>query len=72
MKLFTISSNFRLIMDDMHGNSPKTLRQDLLRQRKEFAAGQIYAQTKDLLIASLNQFLTEDANSRRVIALYSR
>jgi 5,10-methenyltetrahydrofolate synthetase len=57
-------------MDDMHGNSPKTLRQDLLRQRKEFAAGQIYAQTKDLLIASLNQFLTEDVNSQRVIALY--
>lgn len=57
-------------MDDMHGNSPKTLRQDLLKQRKEFAAGQNYGQTKDLLITSLNQFLTEDGNSPQVIALY--
>jgi hypothetical protein len=43
-------------MDDMHGNSPKTLRQDLLKQRKEFAAGQNYAQTKEGLIAALNEF----------------
>ena len=57
-------------MDDMHGNSPKTLRQDLLKQRKEFVAEQNYAQTKDLLIASLNQFLAEDNKSQQVIALY--
>jgi len=57
-------------MDDMHGNSPKTLRQDLLKQRKEFAAGQSYAQTKERLIAGLNQFLANDGNSLRSIALY--
>jgi 5,10-methenyltetrahydrofolate synthetase len=57
-------------MDDMHGNSPKTLRQDLLKQRKEFAAGQSYAQTKERLIAGLNQFLAKDGNSLRSIALY--
>ena len=54
----------------MHGNSPKTLRQDLLKQRKEFAAGQSYAQTKERLIAGLNQFLANDGNSLRSIALY--
>ena len=54
----------------MHGNSPKTLRQDLLKQRKEFAAGQAYAQAKDLVITGLNQFLAEDGNSLRSIALY--
>jgi 5,10-methenyltetrahydrofolate synthetase len=57
-------------MDDMHGNSPKTLRQDLLKQRKEFAAGQTYAQVQDRLIANLNQFLVEDGNSLQTIALY--
>jgi 5-formyltetrahydrofolate cyclo-ligase len=57
-------------MDDMHGNSPKTLRQDLLKQRKEFAAGQSYAQTKGRIIAGLNQFLAKDGNSIRSIALY--
>ena len=54
----------------MHGNSPKTLRQDLLKQRKEFAAGQSYAQTKERLIAGLNQFLANEGNSLRSIALY--
>ena len=54
----------------MHGNSPKTLRQDLLKQRKEFAAGQNYAQTKDRLIAGLSQFLEGDGNSLGTIALY--
>ena len=54
----------------MHGNSPKTLRQDLLKQRKEFATKQNYAQTKDRLIAGLNHFLAKDGNALRVIALY--
>jgi len=57
-------------MNHMHGNSPKTLRQDLLKQRKEFAAGQNYAQIKDRLIADLNQFLANDGNSLRSVALY--
>lgn len=54
----------------MHGNSPKTLRQDLLKQRKEFAAGQTYAQVQDRLIANLSQFLVKDSNSLQTIALY--
>jgi 5-formyltetrahydrofolate cyclo-ligase len=57
-------------MDDMHGNSPKTLRQDLLKQRKEFAARQNYTPVQDQLIAGLNHFLAQDGNSLRVIALY--
>ena len=54
----------------MHGNSPKTLRQDLLKLRKEFAAGQTYAQAKDRLIASLNQFLAGDGKLLHAIAVY--
>jgi len=57
-------------MVDMHGNSPKSLRQDLLKQRKEFAAGQNYAQTKDRLIAGLSQFLEGDGKSLGTIAVY--
>jgi 5,10-methenyltetrahydrofolate synthetase len=57
-------------MDYMHGNSPKTLRQDLLKQRKEFATKQNYAQTKDRLLACLNHFLAKDGNALGVIALY--
>ena len=57
-------------MVDMHGNSPKTLRQDLLKQRKEFAATGSYGQAKGRLIAGLNQFLANDDKSFRSIALY--
>jgi len=57
-------------MDDMHGNSPKTLRQDLLKQRTEFAAGPEYAQTKDRIITGLNQFLAGEGRSLQAIALY--
>ena len=57
-------------MDDMHGNSPKTLRQDLLKQRTKFAAGSEYAQTKDRLITGLNQFLSGEGRSLQAIALY--
>ena len=57
-------------MDDMHGNSPKTLRQDLLKQRKEFVAGQNYAQIQTRLIDHLNQLLSEQSNSWQSIALY--
>jgi len=55
---------------DMHGNSPKTLRQDLLKRRKEFAAGQNHAVTTENLIAKLNQFLISAGNSLQSIALY--
>lgn len=57
-------------MVDMHGNSPKTLRQDLLKQRKEFSAGEGYASAKAGLIAKLNDFLLKDGQSVRSIALY--
>ena len=57
-------------MVDMHGNSPKTLRQDLLKQRKEFASGNGYASTKTSLIAGLNQFLANEGRTIRSIALY--
>lgn len=57
-------------MTDMHGNSPKTLRQDLLKQRKEFAAGEGYASVKTGLIAGLNDFLLKAGQSIQSIALY--
>lgn len=55
---------------DMHGNSPKSLRQDLLRRRKEFAAGENHALATESLIAKLNQFLGDAGNSLKSIALY--
>ena len=55
---------------DMHGNSLKTLRQDLLKRRKEFAAGQSHALSTNHLIANLNQFLTGSGSSIQSIALY--
>lgn len=54
----------------MHGNSPKTLRQDLLRRRKEFAAGETHTPITENLIAKLNQFLVGAGNSFQSIALY--
>jgi 5,10-methenyltetrahydrofolate synthetase len=55
---------------DMHGNSPKTLRQDLLRRRKEFAGGGNHALATESLITKLNDFLVGDGNSIQSIALY--
>ena len=57
-------------MVDMHGNLPKTLRQDLLKQRTAFAAGQNYAQIQAHLIEHLNQLLLEQGKSWQSIALY--
>lgn len=57
-------------MVHMHGNSLKTLRQDLLKQRKEFAAGEGYASAKADLIEGLNGFLLKAGQSVRSIALY--
>ena len=56
-------------MDDMHANSPKTLRQDLLKQRKEFAAGPHYTQASEALTTHLNTFLENEGASLRSIAL---
>ena len=57
-------------MLDMHENSPKSLRQNLLKQRAAFAAEQNYAQMQARLIEHLNQLLSEQANSWQSIALY--
>ncbi len=55
---------------DMHGNSLKTLRQDLLKRRKEFAAGQNHAPSINHLITNLNGFLTGAGSSIQSVALY--
>lgn len=57
-------------MVDMHGNSVKTLRQELLKQRKDFAAGMNYSQASASLIANLNDFLGKEGTTFRSIALY--
>jgi 5,10-methenyltetrahydrofolate synthetase len=57
-------------MDDMHANSPKTLRQELLKQRKEFAAGAHYTQATKALTTHLNTFLENGGASLLSIALY--
>lgn len=57
-------------MVDMHENSPKSLRQGLLKRRSEFAAEQNYAQIQANLIDHLNQLLAEKGGSWQSIALY--
>ena len=57
-------------MNDMHGNSLKTLRQNLLKQRTAFAAEQNYAEIQASLIDHLNQLLSDQGNSWQSIALY--
>lgn len=57
-------------MVDMHGNSAKTLRQNLLQQRTMFAAEHNYAQIQASLIDHLNQLLSEQGDSWQSIALY--
>lgn len=57
-------------MVDMHGNSVKTLRQELLKQRKDFAAGMNYSQACASLIANLNAFLAKEGATFISIALY--
>jgi 5,10-methenyltetrahydrofolate synthetase len=57
-------------MLDMHGNSSKTLRHDLLKKRTAFAAEQNYAQIQARLIDHLNQLLSDQGDSWQSIALY--
>ena len=57
-------------MLDMHENSPKSLRQDLLKQRTAFAAEHNYAQIQARVIDQLNTLLSEDGNAWQSIALY--
>ena len=57
-------------MVDMHGNSAKTLRQNLLKQRTMLAAEHDYAQIQARLIDHLNELLSEQGDSWQSIALY--
>ncbi|WP_251369794.1 5-formyltetrahydrofolate cyclo-ligase [Polynucleobacter sp. AP-Nino-20-G2] len=54
----------------MHGNSPKTLRQDLLAQRRQFAASASYPAARDALLVGLGDFLTDSGVALRTVALY--
>lgn len=65
-----MSLNFRLIMRHMHGNSLKTLRKDLLAQRKQFAADAAYAQTTEALLSHLRRYLEGFPDNMKTIALY--
>ena len=55
-------------MPGMHGNSLKTLRQELLTQRTHFAAGASYPESLNKLTAGLSQFLGQQNPSS--VALY--
>ena len=55
-------------MHGMHGNSLKTLRQELLLKRTHFAAGASYPESLNKLTAVLSQFLSQQNPSS--IALY--
>jgi 5,10-methenyltetrahydrofolate synthetase len=57
-------------MVDMHGNSPKSLRQDLLAQRKEFAASSSYPMAQEAILAGLASFLATYDTQIQSIALY--
>ena len=57
-------------MVDMHGNSPKSLRQDLLAQRKQFAASASYPAAKEAILTSFSRFLADYDAQIQTIALY--
>ena len=57
-------------MVSMHGNSPKMLRQDLLAQRKQFAAGAGYPMMEKAILAGLTRFLADRDAQVQSIALY--
>ena len=57
-------------MQDMHGNSPKILRQQLLAQRKQFVSESTYDNVNDDLISNLREFLLDEGNHFLSIALY--
>ncbi|WP_353432294.1 5-formyltetrahydrofolate cyclo-ligase [Polynucleobacter sp. MWH-UH23A] len=54
----------------MHSNSSKTLRQELLKQRKEFAASSAFAQIREKLISTIQGFLASEGKALSAIALY--
>jgi len=57
-------------MVDMHGNSPKSLRQDLLAQRKQYAASASYSVTQEAIFAGLASLLSVHDAQVQSIALY--
>jgi len=57
-------------MVDMHGNSPKSLRQDLLAQRKRFAASESYLSAREAILTGLSQFLANYELQIQSLALY--
>ncbi|WP_251367876.1 5-formyltetrahydrofolate cyclo-ligase [Polynucleobacter sp. AM-7D1] len=54
----------------MHGNSPKSLRQDLLAQRKQFAASASYPMAREAILTGLAGFLADHDTQVQSIALY--
>jgi 5,10-methenyltetrahydrofolate synthetase len=57
-------------MVNMHSNSPKSLRQDLLAQRKQFAASASYAATKEAILTGLSRFLADYDAQIQSLALF--
>ena len=57
-------------MNDMHGNSLKTLRHALLAQRHQFATHATYPQAREAVITSLKRFLASHEGILRSVALY--
>jgi 5,10-methenyltetrahydrofolate synthetase len=54
----------------MHSNSLKSLRQDLLAQRKQFTGSASYAKTQETIVASLTQLLAKHDAQIQSVALY--
>jgi 5-formyltetrahydrofolate cyclo-ligase len=57
-------------MDDMHGNSPKSLRQRLLAQRKQFVGSAGYAKVQEAIVTSLTHLLAKHDAQIQSVALY--
>jgi 5,10-methenyltetrahydrofolate synthetase len=54
----------------MHGNSPKSLRLDLLAHRKRFTASESYQAAQEAIVTSLGQFLTAYDAQIQSVAFY--
>ena len=57
-------------MVDMHGNSLKSLRQDLLAQRKLFTASASFSTTQEAILGGLARFLNDHETQVQSVALY--
>ena len=54
----------------MHSNSTKTLRQELLKQRRAFVVGSAFTQAKEKLLSTIHEFLSNEGKPLHSIALY--